>query len=137
MNDLDRMISELRDFAQRDAKLATRLSKLLERERDAARKTAEIEREIADTRAVYAHIEPDELAARSPLPHGYNTPARAVHAVLHETKRDFTSAQLALICDRHRGNIDRALTLLREDGFIQSDHGHHSLPKPASKEEAA
>ena len=70
-----------------------------------------------------------ELLKQHPPPAGANACTRKVWAALLDAAGPLTSQELAVMFNRHRGNIDRALTPLREAGLITTSHGLHQ-PRP-------
>ena len=70
------------------------------------------------------------LVAEHPPPQGCNEITRRVWAALLDAGIPMTTQQLATMLHRHRGNIDRALTTLREAGLIYSGKAwHHAVPQ--------
>ena len=60
------------------------------------------------------------LLSEYPPPQGVNDTTRKVWAALLDAPRPMTSRQLADMFRRHRGNIDRALTTLRDADLVRT-----------------
>ena len=71
-----------------------------------------------------------DLEAKHPLPRHASTAMRRVWLALLDADEPRTSRELALTLGRHRGNIDRALTRLRDAGLVRTDRSfHEALPE--------
>ena len=71
-----------------------------------------------------------DLEAEHPLPPHASRAMRRVWLALLAAPEPLSSRDLAGVLQRHRGNIDRALTRLRDDGLVHSDRGfHEARPK--------
>jgi len=61
------------------------------------------------------------------LPDGFNASQRRVYDHLVAVGCPLRTTELAEVIGIHPGNIDRALRVLREAGYIQSGRGYHRL----------
>ena len=89
-----------------------------------------IARPLTTEAAIERALRWSALLAEYPPPVGLNPTSRKVWAALLDTQGPLTSRELALMLNRHRGNIDRALIPLRQAGLVSTGHAlHYPVPQ--------